>query len=93
VLREAIVIGLLPGGDAIRMDAVARALDVTTTSVREALRELEGARLIGFMRNRSFVVAPQSSLELQDAFEARLALGDTATAVGTLEAHLAIAAE
>jgi DNA-binding GntR family transcriptional regulator len=74
VLREAIVIGLLPGGDAIRMDAVARALDVSTIPVREALRELEGARLVGFERNRGFVVAPQSSLELQDAFEARLAL-------------------
>lgn len=74
VLREAIVIGLLPGGEAIRIDPVARSLDVSPIPVREALRELEASRLVGFERNRGFVVAPESSLELQDAYEARLVL-------------------
>ncbi|GGJ17040.1 GntR family transcriptional regulator [Neoroseomonas lacus] len=74
VLREAIVIGLLPGGEAIRIDPVARSLDISPIPVREALRELEASRLVGFERNRGFVVAPESSLELQDAYETRLVL-------------------
>ncbi|MEO3475348.1 GntR family transcriptional regulator [Roseomonas sp. CAU 1739] len=74
VLREAIVVGLLPGGEAIRIDPVARSLDVSPIPVREALRELEAGRLVGFERNRGFVVAPESRLELQDAYEARSVL-------------------
>ncbi|ONG59131.1 hypothetical protein BKE38_00180 [Pseudoroseomonas deserti] len=74
VLREAIIVGLLPGGEAVRIEPLARALEVSTIPVREALRELEGVRLVGFERNRGFVVAPESALELQDAWEARLAL-------------------
>jgi DNA-binding GntR family transcriptional regulator len=74
VLREAIVVGLLPGGEAIRIDSAARSLDVSPIPVREALRELEASRLVGFERYRGFVVAPESSLELQDAYEARLVL-------------------
>ena len=74
VLREAIVVGLLPGGEAIRIDPVARSLDVSPIPVREALRELEAGRLVGFERNRGFVVAPESRLELQDAYETRIVL-------------------
>lgn len=47
---------------------------VNTIPVREALRELEGVRLVDFQRNRGFVVAQEGSPELQDAWEAVLAL-------------------
>ncbi len=74
VLREAIVVGILPGGEPINIEAVARALNISPIPVREALREMGASRLVIFERNRGFVVAPESSLELQDAYETRLAL-------------------
>lgn len=74
VLRRAIIIGLLRGGEAIRIDAVARSLGISAIPVREALREMEASRLVSFERNRGFVVAPESTLELRESFEARLAL-------------------
>ena len=73
-IRQAIVNGVLPGGAAIKQDLVAEAFGLSKIPVREALRELEVERLVTFVRNRGFVVAPESLVELRESFELRSVL-------------------
>ena len=73
-IRSAIVTGALKAGQAIRQDLLAGALGLSKPPVREALRKLEAERLVAFIQNRGFVVAPESLAELKEAFELRVVL-------------------
>jgi DNA-binding GntR family transcriptional regulator len=74
IIRKGIVTGLLKPGDAVRQDLMASALSLSKPPVREALRMLEAEQLVVFLPNRGFVVAPESSAELREAWELRVLL-------------------
>jgi DNA-binding GntR family transcriptional regulator len=74
VLREAIVVGTLPGGLSIRQDELARTLNISKVPLREALRELQAEGLVSFIRNRGFIVTPQSKAEMDEVFAVRLVI-------------------
>lgn len=74
VLREAILSGVLRGGEFIRQDLIAAELKVSKTPVREALLRLEAEGLIQFLRNRGAVVSELSLLEITETFDIRIAL-------------------
>jgi DNA-binding GntR family transcriptional regulator len=74
IIRKGIVTGLLKPGDAVRQDLMASALSLSKPPVREALRMLEAEQLVVFLPNRGFVVAPESSAELREAWELRVIL-------------------
>lgn len=71
IIRKAVVTGALKPGDAIRQDVMAAALSLSKPPVREALRKLESEQLVVFVPNRGFVVAPESLIELREAWELR----------------------
>lgn len=78
VLREAILLGVLKGGEQIRQDEIAAHLSVSRIPVREALRQLEAEGLIVFYPHRGAVVSQLSSREVGEIYEIRIALESTA---------------
>jgi DNA-binding GntR family transcriptional regulator len=73
-LREAIMSGVLRGGDPIRQDKVAAQFGVSSIPVREALRKLEGEGLVTFYPHRGAVVSELSREEVRELSEIRVAL-------------------
>lgn len=71
VLREAIITGVMKGGEGIRQDAIAEALSISKVPLREALRDLESQRLIQFQSFRGYRVRPPVMAEMVEAFELR----------------------
>lgn len=83
-VRELIVSGQVRPGQYLRMDAIAKAVGVSNTPVREAMLAL---RTQGFLRlepRRGFVVAPFTKQDVRDLFwaQARLAGELAARAAG-----------
>ncbi len=78
VLREAILLGVLKGGEQLRQDEIAAHLGVSRIPVREAFRQLEAEGLVVFYPHRGAVVSELSNREVQEIYEIRIALETTA---------------
>jgi DNA-binding GntR family transcriptional regulator len=70
-LREQIISGQLQRGEFLRIDAIARELDVSTTPVREGLLLLQSEAFVRLMPRRGFVVNSFSKGDLRDLFWAQ----------------------
>lgn len=71
-LREDILSGKYPMGTALTEAMVAEDYDVSRTPVREALRQLELARLVKIIPNKGAVVEGVSKKDIDDIYEIRL---------------------
>jgi len=78
VLREAILLSVLKGGEQLRQDEIAAHLGVSRIPVREALRQLEAEGLVVFYPHRGAIVSDLSYREVQEIYEIRIALETTA---------------
>ena len=74
-LRQQIISGRLQPGEFLRIDAIARELDVSTTPVREGLLLLQSESFVRLMPRRGFVVNSFSKDDLTDLFWAQAAVG------------------
>ncbi|NRG18348.1 GntR family transcriptional regulator [Rhizobiales bacterium] len=73
-LRSAIVAGDIPGGTALRQEAVAEIFGVSRMPVREAIRQLEAQGLVEFQPHKGAVVAAISARDAADNWAIRKAL-------------------
>jgi DNA-binding GntR family transcriptional regulator len=78
-LRDEILLGELIPGQHLRLEEIAGRYDISTTPVREALRELEAEGLVTIFPHRGAVVTKLSSDELQDIYDIRATLEEMAT--------------
>lgn len=74
VLRRAILNGELQGGTRLVQAEIAAMLDVSTTPVREALRDLATEGLVQFDPHRGAIVAELSVDDVHDIYEIRMVL-------------------
>lgn len=74
VLRRAILNGELASGSRLVQSELAAMLDVSTTPVREALRDLATEGLVQFDPHRGAIVTELSSEDLWDIYEIRMVL-------------------
>lgn len=78
-LRDEILLGELMPGQSLRLEEVAGRFEVSTTPVREALRELESEGLVTIFPHRGAVVTKLSSDDLKDIYDIRAVLEEMAT--------------
>lgn len=69
-LRELIMSGQLRGGEPIRVQHLAKRLDVSITPIRESLLELWAEGLVDRAPRRGYRVAPLSESDIADVFAA-----------------------
>jgi DNA-binding GntR family transcriptional regulator len=74
VLRRAILNGELPSGSRLVQAELAAMLDVSTTPLREALRDLATEGLVQFDPHRGAIVTELSADDLHDIYQLRLML-------------------
>jgi DNA-binding GntR family transcriptional regulator len=74
-LREQIISGRLQPGEFLRIDAIARELDISTTPVREGLLLLQSESFVRLMPRRGFVINSFSKGDLEDLFWAQATVG------------------
>lgn len=75
VLRRQILQNLIAPGERLNIDAIARGLNVSHTPVREAIRRLEGDRLVRTGPSKGYWAAPLITQdELRDLYEFRLVI-------------------
>lgn len=74
-LREQILSGKLSKGEFLRIDAIAKSLNVSTTPVREGLLMLQSETFVRLIPRRGFVVNSFSKDDLQDLFWAQAMIG------------------
>jgi len=67
-LRERILSGKLKNGQFLRIDAIAKALGVSMTPVREGLLMLQSESLVQLMPRRGFMVSAFSRQDVRDLF-------------------------
>jgi DNA-binding GntR family transcriptional regulator len=101
-LHAAIVTGVLPPGERLPIEEVAKVLDLSPMPVREALHQLDSVGLVEHIPHRGARVTELSLEDLRDVYEARLALEqlavwhaaekftdeDAAVARDAIEAHV-----
>ncbi len=73
-LRDAILSGVLAGGQPLRQEEIAESFGVSRSPVREALRQLEGEGMVAFIPHRGAVVSEISHYEVEEITEIRIAL-------------------
>jgi DNA-binding GntR family transcriptional regulator len=73
-LRREILRGEFLPGQALLQDHIAARFDVSQSSVREALRRLEGLALVVSVRNRGTFVTTLSSDQVDEMYDIRLAV-------------------
>ncbi len=73
-LRDAILSGVLDGGQPLRQAEIAESFGVSRSPVREALRQLEGEGMVSFIPHRGAVVSEISHHEVEEITEIRVAL-------------------
>jgi DNA-binding GntR family transcriptional regulator len=74
VLREAIISGVLPGGEPLRQSELAEQFEVSIIPIREALRQLSAEGFVTMHRNRGVLVTQTSLAEIHELFDLRVAL-------------------
>ena len=74
-LREMILSGELPAGQALRQEEIARRLGISRLPIREALNRLATEGLVELKPRRGFYVASLNIDEIEDIFEMRAMLG------------------
>ncbi len=74
-LREQIISGKLSKGEFLRIDAIAKSLNVSTTPVREGLLLLQSESFVRLIPRRGFVVNSFSKADLLDLFWAQATVG------------------
>lgn len=77
-LRRRIVEGALEPGARIDQEVLAATLGVSTTPLREALRQLEAERLVLRSAHRQVLIAPLSRSEVQELYTVRFELDSLA---------------
>jgi DNA-binding GntR family transcriptional regulator len=82
-LRKRIRRGELVPGAAIRQEAVAKALGVSRSPVREALLVLQSEGMATYERNKGYVVAALDSDDIRDTYQVRGLLEAEAIRQGT----------
>ena len=78
-LRDAIILGEYVPGQHLRLEDIATRFDISTTPVREALRDLEVEGLVSIFPHRGAVVTQLSADDLIDIYEVRATLEEMAT--------------
>lgn len=78
ILREAILRGIFRGGQPLHQEEIATQLGVSRLPVREALRQLEQEGLVVYRLNRGAIVSELSAAEVQEIYEIRSSLENTA---------------
>jgi DNA-binding GntR family transcriptional regulator len=78
-LRDEIVRGDFSPGQYLRLEEIAPRFDVSTTPVREALRELEAEGLVTIFPHKGAIVTKLSADELEDIYDIRATLEEMAT--------------
>ena len=73
-LREMILSGELPAGQALRQEEIARRLGISRLPIREALNRLATEGLVELKPRRGFYVASLNIDEIEDIFEMRAML-------------------
>lgn len=73
-LRDAILGGVLAGGQPLRQEEIAESFGVSRSPVREALRQLEGEGMVSFIPHRGAVVSEISHHEVEEITEIRVTL-------------------
>jgi DNA-binding GntR family transcriptional regulator len=73
-LRSRILGGSIDPGSTVNQEALATALGVSITPLREALRRLESEGLVTLEAHRTMTIAPLTSGELEDLYAVRLRL-------------------
>jgi DNA-binding GntR family transcriptional regulator len=73
-LREAILTGRYAPGTRLVQDDLAAAFGVSRIPLREALRRLEGERLVVINPNRGAIVRPLAPKDVVDLYDLRIAL-------------------
>jgi DNA-binding GntR family transcriptional regulator len=88
-LRDDILVGRIPGGSPLLLDAIAERFGTSVIPIREALRVLDSEGLVMLRPHRTALVAQLSFPELQDIFRVRLILDTEAVrwAHGNLSAE------
>ena len=74
-LREQIISGKLGKGEFLRIDAIAKSLNISTTPVREGLLLLQSESFVRLMPRRGFVVNSFGKADLLDLFWAQAIVG------------------
>jgi DNA-binding GntR family transcriptional regulator len=74
VLREAIISGVLSGGEPLRQSELAEQFEVSIIPIREALRQLSAEGFVTMHRNRGAIVTQTSLAEIHELFDLRIAL-------------------
>lgn len=83
-LREQIISGALSKGSFLRIDAIAQALSVSTTPVREGLLILQSESLVKLIPRRGFQVTSFGKDDLLDLFWTQATVGAELAARATL---------
>jgi DNA-binding GntR family transcriptional regulator len=78
-LRDEIIRGDLVPGQYLRLEEIAARFDVSTTPVREALRDLEADGLVTIFPHRGAIVTQLTADELRDIYDIRVVLEEMAT--------------
>ena len=73
-LRQAIILGVIKGGEQLRQNEIARQFGVSAIPVREAFQQLVAEGFVVGHRNKGVVVAETSTDEIRELFELRVAL-------------------
>jgi DNA-binding GntR family transcriptional regulator len=74
LLREDIVTGVLKPGTPLRLEGLARQLEMSHMPIRDAIRRLEALGLAEHVPHRGARVSEVSVQDLHDTYEARIAL-------------------
>lgn len=82
-LRDAILGGRLPPGEALRQENLAKEFDASRVPVREALNRLEAEGLVVLRPRRGYVVASLDLDEIIEIFQLRMMLEEYAGFVAT----------
>ena len=85
-LRDAIISGTFAPGDRLRETPIAAHFGVSSTPVREALRQLEAEGLVTLFPRRGAIVVAMSSTEVRELYEIRLLVEPHTTRQAALRA-------
>jgi DNA-binding GntR family transcriptional regulator len=81
-LHDAILSGQLAPGERLRIEQLAGTLDMSPMPIREAIRRLDAAGLVELAPHKATRVTELSLSDLQDVYQARLALEPLAVRLG-----------